>query len=154
MPDGLYEHDILAWSERQSELMRRLAAGERVNDAVDWKHVIEEVYDVGQSELRACCSFLKQAIIHLLKVSRSPGSASVRHWRSEIVGFLDDAQDRFSPSMRTHIDLDLIFRKAAKRVNADSPGLVAPTETCPFTLDALLDENADIDTLLARLSGD
>jgi hypothetical protein len=32
-----YETDILAWSERQGALLRRLAAGERVNDAdLDW----------------------------------------------------------------------------------------------------------------------
>ena len=36
MPDGLYDRDALAWAEQQAELLRRLAAGERVNDAVDW----------------------------------------------------------------------------------------------------------------------
>ena len=64
--DGLYEHDALAWSERQAELLRRLAAGERVNDAVDWPHVIEEVGDVGLSELRACRSLLRQAMADCL----------------------------------------------------------------------------------------
>ncbi len=29
MPDGLYERDFLEWSERQADLLRRLAAGER-----------------------------------------------------------------------------------------------------------------------------
>ena len=46
MPDDLYERDILAWSERQAELLRRVANGERVND-VDWPHVVEEIADVG-----------------------------------------------------------------------------------------------------------
>jgi hypothetical protein len=32
----LYEADILMWSEHQAELLRRMAAGERVNDQVDW----------------------------------------------------------------------------------------------------------------------
>ena len=46
MPDGLYEHDILAWSEEQARLLGRLAQGEPgVNAAVDWPHVIEEVQD-------------------------------------------------------------------------------------------------------------
>jgi hypothetical protein len=50
MPDGLYERDILFWSQNQAELLRRLARGERVND-VDWEHVVEEIEDVGLSEL-------------------------------------------------------------------------------------------------------
>ena len=54
MPDGLYERDVLAWSEQQADLLKRLAAGERLNAAVDWTHVIEEVHDVGMSALRAC----------------------------------------------------------------------------------------------------
>ncbi len=49
--NDLYEEDILTWSERQAELLRRLAAGERVNDQVDWQNVVEEVESVGRSEL-------------------------------------------------------------------------------------------------------
>jgi hypothetical protein len=49
----LYQDDILLWSERQSELLRRLAGGERVNDQVDWEAVIE---DVGRRGTRANCS--------------------------------------------------------------------------------------------------
>ena len=30
----LYDDDILLWSERQSDLLRRIAAGEPVNEAV------------------------------------------------------------------------------------------------------------------------
>ena len=35
----LYEDDILLWSERQAALLRRMAAGERLNDQVDWENV-------------------------------------------------------------------------------------------------------------------
>jgi hypothetical protein len=31
MPDDLYDRDVLAWSEYQADLLRRLARGERVN---------------------------------------------------------------------------------------------------------------------------
>ncbi len=54
--DSLYERDALAWAEQQGALLRRLAAGEAVNEAVDWPNVIEELQDVGLSELRACRS--------------------------------------------------------------------------------------------------
>ena len=39
----LYDTDILAWSARQAELLRRMAAGDRVNDQVDWENVAEEI---------------------------------------------------------------------------------------------------------------
>jgi Domain of unknown function DUF29 len=49
----LYDTDILLWSERQAELLRRSAAGERVSDGeLDWPHIVEEIEDVGRSELR------------------------------------------------------------------------------------------------------
>ncbi len=72
MPDGLYERDALAWAEQQADLLRRLAAGARLNAAVDWPNVIEEVQDVGLSELRACQSLLEQALAHLLKLHALP----------------------------------------------------------------------------------
>ena len=35
MPDGLYERGALAWAEHQAGLLRRLAAGEPLREAVD-----------------------------------------------------------------------------------------------------------------------
>ena len=61
MPDSLYERDALAWAERQAGLLRRLAAGKLLDEAVDWANVIDEVADVGLSELRACRSLLRPA---------------------------------------------------------------------------------------------
>lgn len=52
MPDDVYERDILSWSEHQAGFLRRLAAGERVRAAVDWRNLIEEVEALGR---RASC---------------------------------------------------------------------------------------------------
>jgi hypothetical protein len=38
-----YDTDILRWAEHQTDLLRRLAAGERMNDQVDWENVVEEI---------------------------------------------------------------------------------------------------------------
>ena len=67
-----YESDILLWSERQAQLLRRLAAGERVNDLVDWENVIEEVESVGSEQLHAVESLLLQALVHILKAQGWP----------------------------------------------------------------------------------
>ena len=107
MRDGLYERDILAWSEEQARMLQRLADGEAgVNAALDWPNLIEEVQDVGLSLLKACESLLRQAMVHLLKLHAWPGSRSAGHWRSEALGFLADARSR-SPSMRQRLDPDV-----------------------------------------------
>ena len=43
MPDGLYERDALAWAERQADLLRRLAAGERLNEPVDVQTLVQKL---------------------------------------------------------------------------------------------------------------
>ena len=153
MPDGLYEHDALAWAEQQATLLRRLAAGERVNDAVDWPNVIEELQDVGLSELRSCQSLLQQAMTHLLKRHAWPGSQSAAHRRGEAGVFLDDAGQRFTPSMRQRIGLEALYAKALRRAReaVDDTGVprLLP-DACPFTLDGLL--GGDLADLTGRLA--
>jgi hypothetical protein len=80
MPDDLYDRVALAWSEHQAGLLWR---GERVNE-VDWEHVVEEIEDVGLSELLA------------RGMHRLPKGAA----------------RRFAPSMRQRIDLPAICRDA------------------------------------------
>lgn len=154
MVDGLYESDALAWSDQQADLLRRLAAGERVNDAVDWPNVIEEVQDVGRSELRSCQSLLRQALTHLLKLHAWPDSRAAEHWRDETMNFIDDAENRFAPSMRQQIDLADLYKRSLKRVRAATDDTGEPRvmpETCPFTLDDLLAPDADVGTLELKL---
>ena len=51
-----YATDILTWSERQSALLRRVGAGEKVNDQVDWDNVAEEIESVGSEQLHVVAS--------------------------------------------------------------------------------------------------
>ena len=142
MPDDLYDRDILAWSQRQAELLRRVAHGERVND-VDWEHVVEEIEDVGLSQLNAVRSYLRLMLVHLLKMHCWPESASAGHWHGEIVSFQADAAQRFAPSMCQKIDLQRLYRIAREQVAAatyDGRDPLPSPETCPFTLDQLLTE--------------
>lgn len=80
----LYHDDILLWSERQVDLLRRLAAGEQANDRdLDWPNITEEIEAVGRSELRSCEALLMQAVAHRLKQACWPNSPEVLHWREE-----------------------------------------------------------------------
>ncbi len=152
MPDDLYERDILTWSEQQADLLRRVAQGERVN-GVDWSHVIEEIGDVGVSELNAVLGHLHQAIIHLLKFHLWPDDPAELHWRIELDVFQANASSRFVPSMRQRIELDLVYAKSRARLArlvADNPRVKTIPGTCPWTLDELL--NGDPDALLVTLA--
>lgn len=140
MPDDLYERDVLAWSEHQADLIRRLARGERVND-VDWEHVAEEIEDVGLSELHAVESYLDLILVHLLKATAWPDNEAVNHWHSEIVAFQKNAGRRYAPSMRQRVDVAGLYQGAMEQVaalGADSAIRLPPS--CPFTVDQLLNE--------------
>ncbi len=141
MPDDLYDRDILAWSEYQASLLRRVARGERVND-VDWEHVVEEIEDVGLSELHAVESYLELVLVHLLKIGTWPDSEPVNHWRAELASFQGNALRRFAPSMQQRIDIAVAYRNALKQVTflngADRPAWWPAT--CPFTVDQLMTE--------------
>jgi hypothetical protein len=142
MPDDLYDRDVLAWSVRQADLLRRVARGERVND-VDWEHVVEEIEDVGLSELNSVRSLLYQVMLHLLRLHGWPDCSSAEHWRGEIGTFQKDAARRFAPSMRRRIDLAKLYSDASEQLDGLRYDGAAPLPwpaDCPFTLDDLLSE--------------
>jgi len=152
MPDDLYERDILVWSESQAALLRRAALGERVN-GIDWPHVIEEIADLGQSEMNSVRSLLRQAMLHLLELHLWPDDPAAIHWAMETDAFLGDAALRFSPSMRQRIEPSDIYSRASRllrRKTEARAGHPAIPTVCPWTLDQLLD--GDPDALLAVLA--
>ena len=138
-----YDADVLLWSEHQAELLRRLAAGERVNDQIDWDNVIEEVESVGSEQLHAVQSLLRQALIHMLKAEAWPLCRDAPTWRADTITFRADAADRFVPSMRQRIDLARIYRQALRALPATMDGQPPQPvpDSCPMTLDALLAED-------------
>ena len=151
--ERLYETDTLAWAAQQAALLRQMARGERLDEPVDWPNVIEEVQDVGLSELRACQSLLEQALTHLLKLDASPDSQDAKHWRDEVRAFLNDAQRRFTPSMRQRLGLADLYDKALRRARpmmGVRDQLLSWPETCPFSLQELLSD--DVAQLSARLA--
>lgn len=136
-----YDADILVWSERQAELLRRRAAGELVNEAeLDWPNIAEEIESVGSEQLHAVRSLLIQALVHMLKAEAWPLSREVPHWQSEARRFRIDAADRYTPSMRQRIELARLYRRALHVMPETidgQPPLPVP-EVCPLILDELL----------------
>jgi len=140
----LYEADILAWSERQAELLRRVAAGERLNEQPDWENVVEEIESVGREQLHAVESLLVQAMLHMAKAAAWPDSSAVPGWLAEARRFRGDAARRFAPSMRRRIDVAGLYRAALRAmpdvIDGQGPLDVMPV-ACPFTLEGLLGDD-------------
>ena len=139
-----YDADILAWSERQSELLRRRAAGDLVNEAEpDWANIAQQIQDVGRSELRSTRSALRQALRHMLKVEAWPSSRDAPNWRADAIEFQRQASDAFAPSMRARIDVAQLYADAFAAMPATMDGQPSPPlpASCPVTLEDLLGDD-------------
>ncbi len=80
-----YDTDFVLWSREQAELLRRMAAGERVNDQVDWENVAEEIESLGKSDRRDLSSRIETILRHLIKLAISPASQPRAGWKRTIV---------------------------------------------------------------------
>jgi len=138
----LYDDDVVTWSEQQAELLRRVAAGEPPNETPDWPSIIEEIESVGSDRLHSLRSWLRQALIHMLKAQAWPASRDAPAWLADAIMFRTDAAQRFVESMRDKIDLDKLYRQATRTLPRTMDGLppLPVPEVCPLTLDELLSE--------------
>jgi hypothetical protein len=142
----LYDTDTFAWAREQVDLLRRLAAGERVNDQIDWANIIEEVETVGRSEVRAVTAALINAMQHKLCLIGWPAEDAQRHWQHEVRVHLAEAVNDFRKSMRKEIEAGMatLYRRAVLAAGRDMAGAPPATPalpaTCPWTLDDLLAE--------------
>ena len=100
-----YDTDFVLWSREQADLLRRMGAGERLNDQVDWDNVAEEIASLGKSDRRDLGSRIQTTLTHLIKLSISPASQPRSGWkrtvieqRSQIGRLLSD-----SPSLRAQV---------------------------------------------------
>jgi len=152
MPDDLYMKDIVTWSDQQAERLRRLRAGERVND-LDWDNVIEEIESLGRSETESVRSLLSQAVLHLMKLRAWPTSSAARKWRNDAGDFLVQAQALYRPSMAQRMEMDDVLAYAQRRfriLGYPTPALPLP-EPRPIPLDAVARRDFTIEDLEAAL---
>lgn len=142
--DSLYEADVVMWSERQTELLRRRAAGDFANDAdLDWAHIAEEIEAVGRSARRELRSRLVLLVHHLLKWRYQPEFRS-GSWRTTIRNQRNAIEDLLSESPSLKAALPEMFSAAypRARLNAmDETGLLELPETNPLTIEQALSEN-------------
>jgi hypothetical protein len=139
-----YDTDILTWSERQADLLRRIGAGEAINARPDWTNIAEEIEDVGRSQLHAVESLLVQALRHMLKAEAWPLSRDAPSWQADAIDFRRQARRRFVPSMTQRIDVAGLYADAlaAMPESVDGQAPLPVPDVCPVTLDELLGDAA------------
>jgi hypothetical protein len=138
-----YDTDILLWSERQGELLRRRAAGELVNEAeMDWPNIAEEIEDVARSQLHAVETLLVQALRNMLKADAWPLSHDAPNWRADAIDSRRQARRRFVPSMRQRLDVAGLYADALAAIpeTIDGQPPLPMSEVCTVTLDELLSD--------------
>jgi Domain of unknown function DUF29 len=101
-----YETDVLTWSEQQAALLRRIGAGEKVNDQVDWENIAEEIESLGQSERRSLASHVRNVLEHLIKLEASPAAEPRAGWKDTVLRARSDIEDllKTSPSLRPGLE--------------------------------------------------
>ena len=137
-----YEQDLYAWTQEQAA---RLEA--RQFDVLDIVNLVDEVTALGASERRALGSHLIILVLHLLKWHYQPDGRLTSHsWADSIrnARIQIDLLIETSPSLRPLLPGILTrYYPKARRLAADETHLVLATfpETCPWSIDHLLDYN-------------
>ncbi len=144
--ERLYEEDFYAWTRAQARALRQLART-RPNVPVDWKHLVEEVEDLGRSELHAVRSHLVVVLEHLLKLQASTADAPRRGWMLTVQRARSELEERLTPSLRRHLRAALprLYTRArrdarfALELHGEHEAAAHLPERCPWTLAQLLD---------------
>jgi hypothetical protein len=140
IPDlkALYEVDDSLWLEETIAILK-----ERKFDALDLENLIEELEDLGSEKKHRVASFVKQIIIHLLLLQfwKSEKVYNRNHWKSEIVNFRSELENYLTANLQKHLEqeFDKIYTNAVRYARAKTDDEVKFPETCPYTLENLLD---------------
>lgn len=142
---GDYDSDIVLWSERQADALRR-----RDSNRIDWDNVAEEIESVGSEQRHAVESLLINIMQHMLQIAAWPEARPVSHWAHEIVGWRLQVRRRLrrAPKLRADIDnadaLADLYRDAVGVMYREVDLVPMPPSgvpaSCPFTLAELLGE--------------
>lgn len=146
MGKSLYEQDLVAWSERNAELLR---AGRF--DEVDIENVAEEIESLGKSDRRQLKSRVTEIIEHKLKlyllhgIDREPNergwNLSIKTQRSGIEDLIQE-----SPSLKPRLAdpefLEACYKAGVRDFENSEFGCYAkPPRECPFSWAEILGES-------------
>jgi Domain of unknown function DUF29. len=94
----LYEKDFYLWVMENLRLLK-----ERRYEEVDWENLLEEIEDMGRSELRSVISYVSVILEHLYKLENFKVSQEMGNsWIKSIINAREGLELMFdeSPSLR------------------------------------------------------
>ena len=157
----LYDDDILAWSEQQAAVLRSLSNRRDLPNQLDLANVVEEIEDVGRSEFRAVESLATNILTHLILLRVDPDAPAIHGWNGEITAWHVALLRRATPSMRSRLDLEPIWRDAVRvavaklaawnAAKAEQARDVLAGVHCPISAAELCAGELDVPALLANL---
>ena len=129
--NDLYETDFVEWTIKQSQ-----ALNDHNLKALDWDNLKEEIENLGKEQINAVHSFLKQIIIHRLKLDYTNEILSRSHWIDEIDDFQDEIERRLTKTLLNKIKIQPEYERAKRKVlrlyNINLP------DQCPYTFEELM----------------
>ncbi|GAC1411451.1 MAG: DUF29 domain-containing protein [Burkholderiaceae bacterium] len=141
----LYGADTFAWASEQAALLR---AGRL--DTADLEHIAEKIEDMGKERLNALASAVRNTLVHLTLLKFSPAMSRRAAWKEEIRDFRLTIGEllRDSPSLKPHLNAEMLSKQWAKAVCLASPKLGTELHLvgklpplCPFTLAHVLEDD-------------
>jgi len=137
-PQTLYETDYTRWLEETIAKLHQHSFNE-----LELNNLIEELENLGKEQRNAVISLLDQLIRHLLLLRywQSEIPRHRTHWQGEIYNFRVQLADRLTQTLYNHLvlRLDEVYRRALKAVQIKTDYQIYFPQTCPFSLDQLLD---------------
>ncbi|MGD0433062.1 MAG: DUF29 family protein [Acetobacteraceae bacterium] len=112
--DRVYDRDICGWAEQQAAALRSLASRADLPNELDLLNVVEEIEDVGISQLRSVSSFMRLITSHLIMIAADADADSIGHWTREVAAFRGELIQSWQPSMRQRVNMDRIWRHAVE----------------------------------------
>jgi hypothetical protein len=136
----LYEIDDSLWLEEIIELLKA-----KRFDALDLDNLIEELEDLGNEKKFRVASLLEQIIRHclLLQFWTRERDYNQDHWELEIVNFQIQLKRGLTTNLRNYLQNELtsIYEDALFFVRKKTKNKVIFPDTCPYSLEELLDPN-------------
>jgi hypothetical protein len=144
---GLYERDFVAWTRQQADLLRR-AAAVGPTTGLDFANLAEEIESLGKRDRRALAGQLARIIEHLLKLQHAQAEEPRAGWESSVDAHRAKARRILADSPGLKAELETLLgesyadgrRLAARSLRADAGPEPLP-ETCPYSLDQILDRD-------------
>ncbi len=128
---NLYETDFVEWTIKQAQ-----ALNDHNIKALDWDNLKEEIEDLGKEQINAVHSFIKQIIIHKLKLDYTNEILSRGHWIDEIDDFQDEIERRLTKTLLNKIKIQPEYERA-KRKFLKLYNIKLPDQ-CPYTFEDLM----------------